>query len=57
MNPNTYTFIGDDVTFFGLVGVISAFFIVVTSFRRFFNSPYNVRYVKPNTEEGQVTDN
>lgn len=47
MNPDTYTFTGDAVTFLGLVGVISALIIVVTAFRRFFNSPYNVRYVKP----------
>ena len=47
MNPDTYTFTGDAVTFLGLVGVISAFIIVITAFRRFFNSPYNVRYVKP----------
>ena len=57
MNPDTYTFTGDAVTFLGLVGVISASIIVVTSFRRFFNSPYNIRYVKPNTEEDQVTEN
>jgi hypothetical protein len=48
MNPDTYTFTGDAVTFLGLVGVISAGLIIVTAFRRFFNSPYNVRYVKPN---------
>ena len=45
MNPDTYTFTGDAVTFLGLVGVISAFVIIVTAFRRFFNSPYNIRYV------------
>lgn len=50
MNPDTYTFTGDAVTFLGLVGVVSAFIIVVTAFRRFFNSPYNVRYVKPQEE-------
>jgi hypothetical protein len=43
MNLDTYTFTGDAVTFIGLVGVISAFIIVSTAFRRFFNSPYNVR--------------
>ena len=48
MNPDTYTFTGDAVTFLGLVGVISAFIIIVTAFRRFFNSPYNIRYVKRN---------
>ena len=43
MNPDTYTFTGDAVTFLGLVGIISAFIIIVTAFRRFFNSPYNFR--------------
>ena len=43
MNPDTYTFSGDAVTFLGLVGVASTLLIVVTAFRRFFNSPYNVR--------------
>jgi hypothetical protein len=52
MNPDTYTFTGDAVTFLGLVGVISAFIIIVTAFRRFFNSPYNVRYVKPVEKDG-----
>jgi hypothetical protein len=43
MTPDTYTFSGDAVTFLGLVGVASTLLIVVTSFRRFFNSPYNLR--------------
>ena len=43
MTPDTYTFSGDAVTFLGLVGVASTLLIVVTSFRRFFNSPYNYR--------------
>jgi hypothetical protein len=43
MTPDTYTFSGDAVTFLGLVGVASTLLIVVTAFRRFFNSPYNVR--------------
>jgi len=43
MTPETYTFGGDAVTSIGLVGVVSTLLIVVTSFRRFFNSPYNVR--------------
>ena len=47
MNPDTYTFSGDAVTFLGLVGVASTLLILVTAFRRFFNSPYNIRYVKP----------
>lgn len=49
MTPDTYTFTGDATTFLGLVGVISAGIIIVTAFRRFFNSPYNIRYtVKDN---------
>lgn len=54
MTPDTYTFNGDAVTFLGLVGVVSAFIIVVTSFRRFFNSPYNVR-VTPKQVPTDVT--
>jgi hypothetical protein len=53
MNPDTYTFTGDAVTFLGLVGVVSAFIIVVTAFRKFFNSPYNVRYVAPKSIENE----
>ncbi len=44
MTPDTYTFTGDGITFLGLVGVVSAGIIIITAFRRFFNSPYNVRY-------------
>jgi hypothetical protein len=43
MNLDTYTFTGDAVTFLGLVGVSSTLLIVFTAFRRFFNSPFNVR--------------
>jgi len=52
MTPDQYTFSGDAVTFLGLVGVASTLLIVVTAFRRFFNSPYNVRVTpsKLNTE-------
>lgn len=52
MNPDTYTFNGDAVTFLGLVGVISAFIIIVTAFRRFYNSPYNIR-VKIPAQQGE----
>jgi hypothetical protein len=52
MTPDTYTFTGDAVTFLGLVGVVSAFIIVVTAFRRFFNSPYNIR-VKIPAQQGE----
>jgi hypothetical protein len=41
MNPDTYTFSGDVITFLGLVGVVSTGIILVTAFRRFFNSPLN----------------
>ena len=54
MTPDTYSFSGDAVTFLGLVGVASAGIILITAFRRFFNSPYNVRYTpvnQNNTEE------
>jgi hypothetical protein len=56
MNPDTYTFTGDAVTFLGLVGVISAFIIIVTAFRRFFNSPYNIRYTVKQTNLEENTD-
>jgi hypothetical protein len=58
MTPDTYNFIGDATTFLGLIGVVSALVIVVTAFRRFFNSPYNVRYtpVKQN-ETAEQQDN
>lgn len=51
MTPDTYTFTGDATTFIGLVGVVSTLLIVVTAFRRFFNSPYNTRYVNAETKE------
>ena len=41
--PNAYDFTGDAVTFLGLVGVFSTAVIIVTAFRRFYNSPYNYR--------------
>jgi len=50
MTPDTYTFSGDAITFLGLVGVASTLLILVTAFRRFFNSPYNVR-VKVSTPQ------
>ena len=52
MTPDTYTFTGDATTFLGLVGVVSALVIVVTAFRRFYNSPYNVR-VKILAQQGE----
>ena len=55
MTPDTYTFSGDAVTFLGLVGVASTLLILVTAFRRFFNSPYNIRVpvVKVAQDAGQ----
>jgi hypothetical protein len=52
MTPDTYNFTGDATTLLGFVGVISAFIIVSTSFRRFFNSPYNIRV---NTQSNNET--
>lgn len=56
--PNTLDFTGDAVTFLGLVGVVSTFIILVTAFRRFFRSPYNIRVpvVKPSTDETVTTE-
>jgi hypothetical protein len=39
--PSTYTFAGDAVTYLGLVGIISTAIIIVTAFRRHYNSPLN----------------
>ena len=39
MMPDTYTFAGDATTFLGLVGVFSTTIIVLTAFRRYWNSP------------------
>lgn len=55
MMPDTLDFSGNFVTFLGLIGVVSTGIIVVTSFRRFFNSPYNVR-VTPQKVAQDLTD-
>jgi len=47
MTPETFTFNGNVITFLGLIGVSSTLLILVVAFRRYFNSPYNIRYVKP----------
>jgi len=39
MTPDTYSFSGDAVTFLGLVGVASTGIILLTAFRRYYNSP------------------
>lgn len=47
MTPSTFDFTGDFVTVLGFVGVLSTLLIVVTAFRRFFNSPLNLRVTVP----------
>ena len=54
MEISTYTFNGDFVTFLGLIGVLSTLLIVVTAFKRFYNSPYNIR-VAPQESTSQTT--
>jgi hypothetical protein len=56
MTPDTYTFTGDAVTFLGLIGVASTLLIVVTAFRRFFNSPLNVRVTVPKVAQDAPAD-
>ena len=56
MNPDTYTFNGDAITFLGLIGVASTLLIVVTAFRRFYNSPYNVRVTVSKVSTDAPTD-
>jgi len=41
MTLDTYTFSGDVTTFIGLLGLVSTFIILVTAFRRYFNSNLN----------------
>jgi hypothetical protein len=56
MTPDTLDFTGNAVTYLGFVGVVSAFVIIVTSFRRFFNSPYNVRVTPKKVSTKLTTD-
>jgi hypothetical protein len=51
MTPDTYGFNGDAITFLGLLGVASTLLIVVTAFKRFYNSSYNIRVTPKVTEE------
>jgi hypothetical protein len=55
MTPETLNFNGDFVTFLGLIGVASSLLIVVTAFRRFYNSPYNVRVTVPKVVQDSPT--
>ena len=56
MTPDTLDFTGNAVTYLGFLGVVSAFVIIVTSFRRFFNSPYNVRVTPKQVSTKLTTD-
>jgi hypothetical protein len=38
--PDTYSFDGDLTTFLGIIGLVSTFAIMVTAYRRYWNSPY-----------------
>lgn len=38
--PTTYSFTGDATTILGFIGIVSAAIIIITAFRRYFNSPY-----------------
>jgi hypothetical protein len=40
MTPDSLNFTGDAVTYLGLLGVASTLVILVTVFRRYWNSPY-----------------
>jgi hypothetical protein len=51
MTPDQYSFSGDAITFLGLIGVASTLLIVVTAFKRFYNSPYNLRMKTTNVNE------
>ena len=48
---NTLDFNGDATTFLGFIGIVSSLLIIVVAFRRFFNSPLNVRYVEKDNDE------
>lgn len=37
--PDTLNFVGDSVTYLGFIGVVSTLIILVTVFRRYYNSP------------------
>ncbi|MFZ9728218.1 MAG: hypothetical protein ACO3CD_04325 [Candidatus Nanopelagicaceae bacterium] len=41
MTLDTYNFSGNATTFIGLLGLVSTFIILVTAFRRYFNSNLN----------------
>lgn len=37
---DTYNFTGDATTVLGFIGVVSTLIILVTAFRRYYNSPF-----------------
>jgi hypothetical protein len=41
--PDQLNFTGDFTTILGFIGIVSSAIILITAFRRFFNSPYNIR--------------
>jgi hypothetical protein len=36
MSPSVYSFVGDGVTYLGVIGIASSFVILFTAFRRYF---------------------
>ena len=56
MTPESLQFTGDAVTFLGLIGVGSTGIIIVTAFRRFFNSPMNFRMPVPEVAQEPTQD-
>jgi hypothetical protein len=56
MTPESLQFTGDAVTYLGLIGVVSTGIIIVTAFRRFFNSPMNFRMPVPEVAQEPAQD-
>ena len=56
MTPESLHFTGNAVTFLGLIGVVSTGIIIVTAFRRFFNSPMNFRLPVPEVAQEPAQD-
>lgn len=52
MTPDTFDFSGNVTTIIGFIGISSSLLILVVAFRRFFNSPYNIRYVNKDETKG-----
>ena len=56
MTPESLHFTGNAVTYLGLIGVVSTGIIIVTAFRRFFNSPMNFRMPVPEVAQDPTQD-